>query len=110
MDPSVGDHLEGNVEKRMYVYLFLTIRNTAIDQSSAICKKIQRRVNAIRRERGDNRARLRITVLLILSNKAIQDKRQPIVPIQAETNALFKCTTASARKPQREWTQVRTTP
>ena len=39
LDPNVGDHLEYNVEKRMFVYLFLTIRNTAIDQGAAICKK-----------------------------------------------------------------------
>ena len=39
LDPNVGDHLEDNVEKRMFVYPFLTIRNTAIDQGAAICKK-----------------------------------------------------------------------
>ena len=41
LEPNVGDHLEGNVEKRMFVYLvsILTIRNTAIDQGAAICKK-----------------------------------------------------------------------
>ena len=39
MEPNVGDHLQGNVEERMYVYLFMTIRNTAIDQGAAICKK-----------------------------------------------------------------------
>ena len=39
LKPNVGDRLEGNIEKRMFVYLFLTIRNTAIDQGAAICKK-----------------------------------------------------------------------
>ena len=39
MEPNVGDHLEGNVEKRMFVYLFLTIRNITIDQGAVICKK-----------------------------------------------------------------------
>ena len=39
LDPNVGDLLEDNVEKRMFVYLILTIRNTAIDQGAAICKK-----------------------------------------------------------------------
>ena len=38
-ESNVGNHLEGNVEKRMFVYPFLTIRNTAIDQGAAICKK-----------------------------------------------------------------------
>ena len=39
LKPNVGDHLEGNEDKRMFVYLFLTIRNAAIDQAAAICKK-----------------------------------------------------------------------
>ena len=39
LKPNVGDHLEGNVEKRMFVYLLSKIRNTAIDQGAAICKK-----------------------------------------------------------------------
>ena len=38
MKPNIGDLLGGNVEKRMFVYLFLTIRNTAIDQGASICK------------------------------------------------------------------------
>ena len=39
LETNVGDHLEGNVEERMYVYLFMTILSTAIDQGAAICKK-----------------------------------------------------------------------
>ena len=39
LEPNVGDHLEGNVEERMYVYLLMTIQNTAIDQGAAICKQ-----------------------------------------------------------------------
>ena len=39
METNVGDHLEGNVEERMYVYLFMTILSTAIDQGAAICDK-----------------------------------------------------------------------
>ena len=38
LKPNVGDHLEGHVEKGMFVYLFLTIRNAAIDQGAAISK------------------------------------------------------------------------
>ena len=39
LKPNVGDRLEGNEEERTEVYLFMTIRNTAIDQGAAICKK-----------------------------------------------------------------------
>ena len=40
LEPNVGDHLESSLEKSTYVCLFLTIRNTAIDQGVAICKEI----------------------------------------------------------------------
>ena len=43
----------------------------------------QRRVNAIRRESGDNRARFRSTVLRILSHKARQEQRRPYLATQA---------------------------
>ena len=36
LEPNVDDHLERDVEERMYVYLLLTIRNTVIDQGVAI--------------------------------------------------------------------------
>ena len=49
---------------------------------------IQRRVNAIHRVSGDNRASLRSIVLRILSNKARQEHRQPYLGPQAETTAL----------------------
>ena len=69
----------------------------------------QRRVNAIRRESGDNRARLRSIVLRILSNKAKQE--QTAVSSKSSVKPPpFLCTTASDRKPQREWTQLRKTP
>ena len=46
----------------------------------------QRRVNAIRRVSGDNRARLRSIVLRILSNKAKQEQRQPYLANQAQNH------------------------
>ena len=61
----------------------------------------QRRVNAIRRESGDNRARLRSIALRILINKARQEQRQPYLATQAETTALpmhnGKCPQAEKR-------------
>ena len=42
-ESNVGNHLEGNVEERMYVYLFMTMQNTAIDQGAAVCKKTMAR-------------------------------------------------------------------
>ena len=45
-------------------------------------------MNAIRRESGDNRVRLRSIVLRILSNKARLEQRQLYLAIQAETTAL----------------------
>ena len=46
----------------------------------------QRRANAIRRESGDNRARLRGIVLRILSNKAKPEPRQPYLENQVENH------------------------
>ena len=42
--------------------------------------KTQLRVNAIRRESGYNQAKPHNIVLLILSNKAKQEQRQPYIP------------------------------
>ena len=58
VEPNVGDHLEGNVEERMYVYIFMTIRNTVIDQGVAIWKKTiapGKCVNAGQRPRDKHR-------------------------------------------------------
>ena len=48
----------------------------------------RRHVIAIRRESGDNRARLRSIVPFILSNDARREQRQPYLAIQAETTVL----------------------
>ena len=45
-------------------------------------------MDAIRRENGDNRARLHSIVLDILSNKAKQEQRQPYLTNQAEYHGL----------------------